>query len=158
MFIASGIHLRRLCLFIAYSSHFSLSGHWRIINYLDEGSIFNKGQGKKLSVRFKRFINLSQTMKFVPDFCHRLSIGPVRDKIHCPRQALAQSVTKFMVQDKFVSDFQCSFYLSRTFRCLSSLSCLYRQQLRVHEPFLSRKRNMLKNPSYGYTFSGQHRN
>ena len=45
---------------------------------MDEGSIFNKGQGKKLSVRlsvrFKGFLNLSQTMKFVPDFCHRLSI------------------------------------------------------------------------------------
>ena len=60
--------------------------HWRIINYLDEGSIFNKGQGKKLSVRFKGFLNLSQTMKFLPDFCHRLSIGPVRDKIHGPGQ------------------------------------------------------------------------
>ena len=37
--------------------------------------VFNKGQGKKLSVRFKGFLNLSQTMKFVPDFHHRLSIG-----------------------------------------------------------------------------------
>ena len=60
--------------------------HWRIINYLDEGSIFNRGQGKKLSVRFKGFYNLSRTMKFVLDFCHRLSIGPVHDKIHGPRQ------------------------------------------------------------------------
>ena len=59
---------------------------WRIINYLDEGSIFNKGQGKKLSVRFKGFFNLSRTMKFVPDFFHRLSIGPVCDKIHGLRQ------------------------------------------------------------------------
>ena len=60
--------------------------HWRIINYLDEGSIFNKGEGKKLSVRFKGFLNLSPTMKFVPGFCHRLRIGPVRDKIHGLRQ------------------------------------------------------------------------
>ena len=60
--------------------------HWRIRNYLDQGSIFNKGKGKKLSVRFKGFFNLSWTMKFVPDFCHRLGIGPVNDKIHGPRQ------------------------------------------------------------------------
>ena len=82
MLTASGIHLRRLCLFIAYSSHFSLSGHWRIINYLEKGNIFNKGQGKKLSVRLKGFLNLSRTMKFVLYFCHRLSIGSVHDKVH----------------------------------------------------------------------------
>ena len=48
---------------------------FKLINYLDKSSIFNKGQGKKLSVRFKGFSNLSRTMKFVSDFCHRLSIG-----------------------------------------------------------------------------------
>ena len=136
---------------------------FRIINYLDKGSIFNKGQGKKLSVRIKGFFNLSWTMKFVPDFCHTLSIGKnlvqsswsktnlkpfksiwamemeIWDKIHGLRQIYLRpwpmlslwqkSGTNFMVWDKFVSDFQCSFfYLSRTFRCLSSLSCLYRQQ------------------------------
>ena len=60
--------------------------HWSIINYLDKGNLFNKGQGKNLSVRFKGFLHLSWTMKFVLDFCHRLSIGPVRDKIYGLRQ------------------------------------------------------------------------
>ena len=39
-----------------------------------------------LSEQWKSETNLSQTMKFVPDFCHRLSIGQVHDKIHGPRQ------------------------------------------------------------------------
>ena len=60
--------------------------HWRIVNYPDKGSIFNKGQGTKLSVRFKGILNLSQTMNFVLDFCYRLSIGLVCDKIHGLRQ------------------------------------------------------------------------
>ena len=68
------------------NSKYLAFGHWRIINYLHKGSIFDKGQGKKLSVRFKGFFNLSWTMKFVLDFCHRLSIGPVHDKIHGLRQ------------------------------------------------------------------------
>ena len=68
------------------NSEYLAFGHWSIINYLDKGGIFNKGQGKKLSVRFKGFFNLSRTMKFVLDFCHRLSIGPVHDKIHGLRQ------------------------------------------------------------------------
>ena len=67
----------------------------RIINYLHEGSIFNKGQGKKLSVRFKGFFNLSQTMKFVPGFCHRLSI------VH----GLRQICLGFPVLFLFVFDF-----------------------------------------------------
>ena len=71
---------------LEYNSEYLAFRHWRIINNLDEGSIFNKGQGKKLSVRLKGFFNLSQTMKFVQDFCHRLSIGPVCDNIHGPRQ------------------------------------------------------------------------
>ena len=87
MFTASGIHLRRLCLFIAqYSSHFSLSGHWRIINYLDKGSIFNKGQGKKLSVRFKGFLNLSWTMNFVMDWANAKSTVKIQYKFRGPRQ------------------------------------------------------------------------
>ena len=65
-------------------------GIFRIINYLLEGSIFNKDQGEKLSVRlsarFKGFLNLSRTMKFVLDFCHRLSIGKIRYKFHGLRQ------------------------------------------------------------------------
>ena len=124
-------------------------------------------------------------MKFVPDFCHRLSIGKnlvqiswsktnlktlliylsngnlrqnswsetnlsqtmanaksmakIWYKFHGPRQISLRpwpmlslwqkSSTNFMLRDKFISHFQCSFFhLSRTFRCLSSLSCLYRQQ------------------------------
>ena len=39
-----------------------------------------------LTEHWKSETNLSQTMKFVPDFHHRLSIGPVCDKIHGPRQ------------------------------------------------------------------------
>ena len=80
--------------------------HWRIINYPDKGSIFNKGQGKKLLVRFKGFLNLSRTMKFIPDFCHRLSIVPVRDTIYGLRQICLIFPVLF-------------FYLSRTFQCLS---------------------------------------
>ena len=79
-----GGHFDRFVYNLRYLNYFLLEDKLKI--YLDKGSIFNKGQGKKLSVRFKGFFNLSQTMKFVPDFCHRLSIGPVRDKTHGPRQ------------------------------------------------------------------------
>ena len=39
-----------------------------------------------LTEHWKSETNLSRTMKFVPDFHHRLGIGPVHDKIHGPRQ------------------------------------------------------------------------
>ena len=48
------------------NSEYLVFRHWRIINYLEERSIFNKGQGKKLSVRFKGF-------KFVLD--HEICTG-----------------------------------------------------------------------------------
>ena len=135
---------------------------FRIINYLDEGSIFNKGQGKKLSVRLsvgvKGFYNLSRTMKFLLNFHHRLSIGKIWYKFHGPRQIkkpfkLSKRKKRALeIRDKFVLDHEIYtgflhrlsvghgprqiglgfpvlfFYLSRTFRCLSSLSCPYRQQ------------------------------
>ena len=116
-----------------------------------KSSIFNKGQDRKLAVRFKGFLNLSWKMKFVLDFCHSLALAQsvtkfmVQDKFKNPLNltqhwksktnkkrvleiwdkfvsdheictrflpylALAQSITKFMVRDKFVSDFQCSFF------------------------------------------------
>ena len=37
-----------------------------------------------LSEQWKSETNLSRTMKFIPDFCHRPSIGQVCDKIHGP--------------------------------------------------------------------------
>ena len=60
--------------------------HWRIINYLDEGSIFNKDQGKKLSVRFKGFLNLSWTMNFVTDWANAKSMAKIWYKFHGSRQ------------------------------------------------------------------------
>ena len=36
----------------------------------------------KNPLNLDRVFNLSRTMNFVMDFCHRLSIGPVHDKIH----------------------------------------------------------------------------
>ena len=68
-----------------------------------------------LTEHWKSETNLSRTMKFILDFWHRLSIGPVRDKIHGLRQICLRFPVLF-------------FYLSRTFQCLLSLSCLYRQQ------------------------------
>ena len=65
---------------------------------------------------WKSKTNLSRTMKFVPDFCHRLSIG------HGVRQICFGFPVLF-------------FYLSQTFQCLSSLSCLYRQQQESHEAY-----------------------
>ena len=79
-----GGHFDRFVYNFQYFNYFLLEDKINI--YLDKGSIFNKGQGKKLSVRFKGFLNLCQTMKFVPDFCHTLSISPVHDKIHGLRQ------------------------------------------------------------------------
>ena len=60
--------------------------YWSIINYLDEGSIFNKGQGKKLSVRFKGFLNLSQIMNYVTDWANAKSMAKIRYKFHGLRQ------------------------------------------------------------------------
>ena len=39
-----------------------------------------------LSIRLKGCLNFSQTMNIVPDFCHRLSIGPACDIVDGPRQ------------------------------------------------------------------------
>ena len=46
----------------------------------------NKKKLYGVLVRLKRYLNLSRTMNFVPDFHHGLSIGPVWDKIHGLRQ------------------------------------------------------------------------
>ena len=68
--------------FLRKNSEYLAFRHWRIINYLDEGSIFNKGQGKKLSVRFKGFLNLSQTMNFVTDWANTKSMAKIWYKFH----------------------------------------------------------------------------
>ena len=59
-----------------------------------------------LTEHWKSETNLSRTMKFIPDFCHRLSIGPVRETIYGPRQICLGFLVLF-------------FYLSWTFQCLS---------------------------------------
>ena len=41
---------------------------------------------KNYQLDLKGFFNLSQTMKFIVDFHHRLSIGKIWYKFHGPRQ------------------------------------------------------------------------
>ena len=52
---------------------------------------------------WKSETNLSWTMKFILDFCHRLSIGPIQDTILGLRQICLRFPVLF-------------FYLSRTFQ------------------------------------------
>ena len=78
---------------------------------MDEGRILNKGQGKKLSVRFKGFLNLSQTINFVTDWANAKSMVKVHDKIQFLNFVMDWANAKSMVQDKFVSDFLSSFFI-----------------------------------------------